>query len=228
MKSKILYKINFPLIKSIFVRKINRFVLEVKIRGKRNKVYMPNPGRLTTILTFNRELLLKEKNSGKYKYEVFAAKMSGFYATLDPKLANLLFKEALNKKLISKFKNCKILKKEINTKAGRIDFLIKCDNHKKFLEVKSCTHVENGIAKFPDRKTERGKRHLKFLMKNKGYLVIVVQRPDAKYFMPFKEIDEEFSKIFKEGVKSKKLKVIVFTTKFNYPYIYFYKEIPVE
>lgn len=228
MKSKILYKVNFPLIRSIFIKKINRFVLEVKIKGKIKKVYMPNPGRLATILKEGRELLLKEKKSGKYNYEVFAAAINGFYSTIDPKLANILFKQALNKKLISELKNCKIIKEEVKTKAGRIDFLIKCNNEKKFLEVKSCTHVENGIAKFPDRKTERGKRHLKFLIRNKGYLVIVVQRPDAECFMPFKKIDPEFAEIFKKGIESKKLKVIIFTTKFSYPFIYFNNQIKVE
>jgi sugar fermentation stimulation protein A len=215
-----LYKIPFDLIPSRYVKKLNRFVLIVRIKNKLTKVYMPNPGRLSTILTPNRILLLKEKNSGKYRYEVFAAKMNGFYATLDPKLANILFERIIKEKGYS------IIGREVKTSSGRIDFLLKKRKKNYFAEVKSCTHVENGIAKFPDRKTERGKRHLKFLIKNKGILAIIVQRPDAKIFSPFKEIDPDFAELFRKSIE--KIKVFAFSTRFNPPKIYFEKEIPIK
>lgn len=220
MAEKILLETTFPLVEGRFLRKINRFVLELAVKGKATRVYIPNPGRLSTILTLDRRMLLKEKASGKYRYEVFAAKMNGFYATLDPKLANELFASAVRKRLLPGFTNCFVSEREVKTRAGRLDFRLSCAGRKRLVEVKSCTHVERGVAKFPDRRTERGRRHLKYLMGlENACLVIVVQRPDARAFAPYREIDLEFADLFEKAVRKKSVDVYVFSTRFKPPKI---------
>jgi sugar fermentation stimulation protein A len=216
MKKELL-KIDFKPVSSSYVLKRNRFVLKVRIKGRNKFVYMPNPGRLSTILTPGRKILLRKKSSGKYSYEVFAAKMDGFFATLDPKMANFLFANAVEKGLV--FKGFSIKQREKTIKGyGRIDFVLTKNKKEHLVEVKSCTHVEKCLAKFPDRQTERGRRHLKHLTslakKGKGvHLVVVVQRPDVKRFRPYKEIDPEFSELFWKALKAG-VKVHVLSTKF--------------
>ncbi|MBS7637348.1 DNA/RNA nuclease SfsA, partial [Candidatus Bathyarchaeota archaeon] len=57
-----------------------------------------------------------------------------------------------------------------------------------FLEVKSCTLVENGVALFPDAPTSRGERHMKTLIKalefGRAAVLFLVQRGDAEVFRP--------------------------------------------
>ena len=72
------------------------------------------------------------------------------------------------------------------------------------MEVKSCTLVKDGVAMFPDAKTERGRRHVRDLIKAKkeGYracVLFVVQRTDASIFTPNHESDPEFGKALLEA-----------------------------
>ena len=67
------------------------------------------------------------------------------------------------------------------------------DGDTAYVEVKSCTHLEDGTAKFPDRQTERDRRHLQSLEKlhSDGYeahVVFVVQRPDVERFHPYRNV----------------------------------------
>jgi sugar fermentation stimulation protein A len=66
------------------------------------------------------------------------------------------------------------------------------------LEVKGCTLVEDGLAKFPDAPTERGKKHVEELIgaKNKGMnsaVLFLITREDAMAFSPNWEMDLAFS-----------------------------------
>ena len=62
-----------------------------------------------------------------------------------------------------------IQRREYTYGKSRIDFLLtNQENKKMLLEVKGCTLVEDGIAKFPDAPTLRGKKHLEELDIFKG------------------------------------------------------------
>lgn len=70
---------------------------------------------------------------------------------------------------------------------------------KLLLEVKGCTLVEKGHARFPDAPTLRGKRHLEELIKAKkegmeSAVLFLIPREDAKVFSPNWEMDPDFSK----------------------------------
>ena len=83
-----------------------------------------------------------------------------------------------------------------------------------YLEVKSVTLVEKGIAKFPDAVTERGKNHVEHLgeMAKKGIRALVlfaVQRPDANLFQPQWERDPKFGfALYKAWQKGLEVRVI--------------------
>ena len=96
-------------------------------------------------------------------------------------------------------KNWEYYKKEVVYGNSRFDFQVKKNKKRKIIEVKSVTLVEDGIAKFPDAITDRGKKHLLHLiqMASNGLdvmIIFVVQRPDAKSFQPEWGRDPEFSK----------------------------------
>ena len=58
------------------------------------------------------------------------------------------------------FNKFKLVKQELTVGKHRFDFLLEDSEGSPFyLEVKSVTFVENGIAKFPDAVTARGTRH---------------------------------------------------------------------
>jgi sugar fermentation stimulation protein A len=94
--------------------------------------------------------------------------------------------------------------------------------------LKSCTHVENGVAKFPDRPTERGRRHLAILSRlaEKGtrcYVIFIIQRPDARSFEPFMEVDPEFAGLLTYAARAG-VKIRAMTTEFMPPNLYLKRE----
>jgi len=88
------------------------------------------------------------------------------------------------------------------------------------LEVKGCTLVEGGQARFPDAPTLRGKKHLEELIKakNEGIdsaVLFIIPRGDAKIFSPNWEMDPDFSSTLKRAEKENVL-IIAYSFTLNY------------
>jgi sugar fermentation stimulation protein A len=85
---------------------------------------------------------------------------------------------------------------------ARFDFLLAGHPHDTrplWLEVKSATLAEGGVARFPDSVTRRGRRHLELLTKlrrqgARAALLFVIQRADCSVVEPADEIDPEYGR----------------------------------
>jgi sugar fermentation stimulation protein A len=76
-----------------------------------------------------------------------------------------------------------------------------------YLEVKSVTLVEDGVAMFPDAVTERGTRHMTALSElvksgNDAGVLFVCQRSDVNSFRPQCERDPKFAESLKSAEKT--------------------------
>ncbi len=85
------------------------------------------------------------------------------------------------------------------------------------LEVKGCTLVEKGQARFPDAPTLRGKRHLEELIKAKkegmeSAVLFLIPREDAKVFSPNWEMDPDFSLALAQAQQAK-VEIIAYSFK---------------
>lgn len=221
----------------MLVDRPNRFTLRVKFSRGVERVYFPNPGKLSTVVAPGREVLC-EKVKGpqrRTRFNAFAIGLEGFYVTVNSSFANLIFLEALRKGMLEGFEGYSVVAREEELPGyGRIDFVLRTEGGEKaFVEVKSCTHVEGGVAKFPDRPTERGRRHLMGLTRlakegKKCHLVFVIQRPDARIFKPFEEVDQEFAVLLKKAVRVG-VEARAFTTDFKPPRLYISNpELPID
>lgn len=214
----------------------NRFVLLVEFDSATERVYLANPGALSTVMKKEREVLCipVDSEDRKTNYDAFAIKLEDIYVTVNSSFANEIFSNLLEKGLIEDFSEYDMIAREPRlSDGGRLDFLLENNNGESvFIEVKSCTHVENGIAKFPDRPTKRGRRHLGNLIsisqgKGESHLVFVVQRPDVDIFKPFREVDPEFAKLL-EKANDANVGIHALSIEFNPPGLYLEKEsIPV-
>ncbi len=177
-----------PLIEAIFLERLNRFVGRVLVGGKEQRAYIRNTGRLKELLFEGSKVYLKEKQRGLYKYEVLLVELKNTLVCIDSHIANRIYAEYLGEGVVF----------EPSFGKHRFDLLY----GNRVIEVKSVNLVKDGIALFPDAPTERGTRHLRFLMElGDGYVpevVFVVQREDARAFSPHWEMDEEFSTALKE------------------------------
>ena len=238
MGSAPLMFLSFTLCEGWVVDRLNRFTIIVGLGDVEEKVYLPNPGRLKTVITPGRKVLLIKRGGvpRKTSYDAFAVHIDQLYAVIDSRFANQVFKMAVEKGLLEEFRGyvLEAMERRING-YGRIDFTLRgVDNRLAFVEVKSCTHVDNGVAKFPDRPTERGRRHVKFLSKlalkgEECHIIFIIQRPDAKTFTPYKEIDQGFADALKEAMEAG-VYVTAISTRFSPPNLLYLEntKIPVE
>ncbi|AAC06428.1 DNA/RNA nuclease SfsA [Aquifex aeolicus] len=192
-----------PLMPAIFVKRLNRFVGKVFLNGKIERALIRNTGRLSELLKFGNTVFVREKEGGKYRYEIILARAEKSLVCVESHYANKIFEEYIRRNW--KFKE---LKREVKLENERFDFLI--DNT--LVEVKSVNLVKNGVAMFPDAPTKRGTGHIRTLIKLsdkfKPLLVFVVQRSDFLSFEPNCETDPEFCKAYYEYV-SKGFEVLV-------------------
>ncbi|MCD6248020.1 MAG: DNA/RNA nuclease SfsA [Hadesarchaea archaeon] len=228
---KLLLRCTKTLKRGEIVDRPNRFVLRVRVNSSIERVYLPNPGRLSTIMAPGREVLC-EPAAGRRKtdFTAFAIRLDKFYVTVNSSLANTIFSAAIDKGFLGEFRDCAISSREHPVPDyGRIDFVLRdAENEPIYVEVKSCTHVEEGTAKFPDRPTERGRRHLRILSRLAGggarcHVVFVVQRPDARLFAPFKEVDPDFADLLANAVGAG-VRITAMTTEFVPPNLYLKRE----
>ena len=207
-------KIEGPLIKGRFHSRPNRFLTVVEINGELVHSHLPDPGRLKELLLPGAELYLRpvsEEIPRKTRFTTVMVCHKGQFISLVSTLPNRFVKESLKKNKLPMFKNYKLLKPEITVGKHRFDFLLESPKGKLFyLEIKSVTYVENGIAQFPDAVTERGARHAMALAElveqgNEAGILFVCQRKDGKLFKPMWERDPRFSEAlvhsYNSGVK---------------------------
>jgi len=180
----------------------------VEIRGRRELAHLPNPGRLREILTPHRRILLREAAGGKRKtrWTAIGADLSGMLVSLDSTLPNRFFPVALAAGALPPFHGWEIAAVEPRLGDGRSDFLLVRGDGRLFLEVKSVTLVEEGVALFPDAPTSRGRRHLMELAEAvrhgaRAAVLFVVQRPDATRFGPNAATDPYFAEAFREALR---------------------------
>jgi sugar fermentation stimulation protein A len=195
------YPFRFPKLQAFFVKRLNRFVLEVLINNKISKAYLPNPGRLWEILLPGRKLYLIPNKNCDIPYTVLACEKNRNFVLLHTHFTNQIVFYLMKYKKIPFWKEFhpeKIEKKFFNS---RFDLYLKSKTEKMILEVKTCTLFGQKIAMFPDAQTKRGSKHLVELaeLSKKGYktaVLFVVMNPQIKYFLPAYHIDYEFFKTF--------------------------------
>lgn len=188
------------LVAGAVVERPNRFVLRVRVGDETVRAFLGDPGALR-VLEPGREVLCRPVDDPERStdYDAIAVRVDDAYVSLRPALANDLFETVLELRLLPEFERYGAVAREPQLPDhGRTDFRLTAPDREAYVEVKSATHVEDGVAKFPDRQTERGRRHLRSLaaLQEEGtdtHVVFVVQRPEVERFRPFREVDPAFA-----------------------------------
>lgn len=194
-----------PLIPCAFAARVNRFRVTVTIEGQDVDAHLPNSGRLTELLTPGRRCYAAPVEGGhrKTRYDLKLVAYAGVLVSVDARLPNPLFAEALEERRLSPFRACGALDREVSLGGSRVDFRLHMPDGTLWIETKSVTLVEDGAARFPDAPTVRGTRHVRELVDaaaegDRAGVVFVVQRPDARVFRPHDAADPAFG----DGLRS--------------------------
>ena len=188
------------LIAGEFVWRDSRFTAAVRIDGELTHAHIANSGRLPGLLSPGSQVWLSYTGHPKRRtqYDLKLVDIDGELVSIDARLPNPLFEEAVKEGRLEAF-NFTSIKREVKFGKSRIDFQLTHEEDEFWVETKSVTLVENGIARFPDAPTKRGSRHLQELRKlvdlgHQAGVVFIIQRSDAKEFQPNWAIDPEFSR----------------------------------
>lgn len=203
-------KYNKNVVESEFVKRPNRFNAHVIVDNEEIVVHVPNTGRCRELLKEGAKVFLREENNPnrKTKYDLIAVIKEDKFISIDSQIPNKVVYEALLNKKIDKLKDYSEILKEKTFGKSRFDFKLKNDDGKEyFLEVKGVTLEEDGYARFPDAKTERGARHIMELIeaKEQGYgagVLFLIQMKEVDRFSPNEEMDPEFATALRKAKKA--------------------------
>ena len=195
-----------PLIAGRFVRRDNRFRVTVQLDRGPVAAHLPNSGRLAELLTPGRACWLAEFDSPhrKTSYDLVLVEYAGVLVSVDARLPNTLVAETLAAGGLEPFRRYDRFDREVRLGDSRLDFCLSGPAGLCWVEVKSVTLVEEGVARFPDAPTTRGARHLRELTAAVGQgegaaVVFVIQRPDARCFAPHLRADAAFGAALREA-----------------------------
>jgi sugar fermentation stimulation protein A len=225
-----------PLIPGRFLRRKKRFLAEVELDDHRRVwAHVPNTGALTGCLVPGQKVLLTpeprvgRKTSHTWRF----CKPGGHWVCVDTLVPNRLVAEALAGPGLPGLPPMLSHRPEVTLPRGsRLDFVADLGDRLLFMEVKSITWVEDGIALFPDGVTTRGRRHLEDLAKlaaqgHEAWQIFVVQRADAVRFRPAAAVDpayaRELARVTGAGVN-----ILVLQEKVNPPEITLAEPLPFD
>lgn len=196
------------LMEATFVERPNRFLSRVSIDGDEHLSHVPDPGRLKELLFPGARVLVQPK-AGEERKTKFATVMvySGDeLISINSQLPNQFIRYCLDHGGIPALAEWSVKKQEYTLGNSRFDFLLEKDGQEKLLEVKSVTLVEDGLARFPDAVTERGRKHVLHLAESisserSAAVLFLIQRSDALKFEPHWERDPKFSEALRIAVE---------------------------
>ena len=195
-----------------FIERPNRFLVHATLEGREDpvRIHCPDPGRLRELLRPGVNIHISAE-SGTLRSTTHTLRFvehpeCGVLISLDTRLTNHLFIEGMRSGFFHQFVGFDRIETEVSlpdrTGPGirsRIDFRLTNEaGNACWVEVKSATLVEEGVAYFPDAVTTRGRRHLQELQTlvvrgHRAAVVFIVQRPDATALRPQWTRDPMFS-----------------------------------
>lgn len=186
-------------IQGIFSQKLNRFVAEVYVQGKLEKVHIKNTGRLKEMLKPGAIIALELASNPdrKTKYSIIAAKKEDVWVNIDSQIPNKVAYGAITDGKMKEFLGITGLKREVTYEGSRFDLFYQRDETPGFIEVKGVTLEQDGHAMFPDAPTLRGTKHVETLIKavEAGYeasILFIIQMKGCHIFTPNRKMDPVF------------------------------------
>ncbi len=204
-------KLSPDLVEDTFIRRLNRFAATLEVDGQEVMVHLANSGRLGELLLPGYRMLLKPVagNHRKCPFDLALVDLGFTLCSADARLPNVLLAEAIESGRVEEFQGYSRVRREVTYGDSRLDLLLEGPGQPCFppcfIETKSVTLVEDGLALFPDAPTLRGVKHLNSLIhaKEEGYrasVVFVIQRSDAREFSPHDVADPLLGETLRKAV----------------------------
>ena len=225
------------LIPAILIRRYQRFLTDVRLKdGSEITAHCPNSGRMLACCEPGRPVYLSchDNPKRKLKYTWELIEMPASLVGVNTLVPNRLVFQSILAGKIDALSGYPEVSREVKIGSdSRLDLLLKRGNREAcYVEVKNCTLVEGGIARFPDAITSRGRKHLRELQKLKAagarcVMFFLIQRMDATLFKPADRIDPDYGRELRQAI-DKGVEILVYDVKIDLERIVLNKEIPFQ
>ncbi|QYJ89322.1 DNA/RNA nuclease SfsA [Shewanella halotolerans] len=193
------------------LRRYKRFLADVLLDdGTEITIHCPNTGSMRNCLFPGERVWFSTSDNPKRKYAHTweqAASDEGHIIGINTGRANALAAEAIEAGVISELTGYDHLRREVKygSENSRIDLLLESEDKPAcYIEVKSCTLLEQGQGYFPDAVTTRGQKHLRELMEmvkqgHRAVLLFVVQHTGITTVAAARHIDPEYAELLTQA-----------------------------
>ena len=195
--------------RAILLERLNRFLVRVKLKGREVDSFVANPARGKKLFRPGSRVIIQEWRSPaarrKTCYDLLLVEQEGTWVLVDTRIANRVVCHCLKQRKIPELAEYDSVTREATWGSSRFDFYLSGGGKDAYLEVKSVSLAEGGVAKFPDGVTERGRRHVEELgdVARKGrraFILFLVERDDVSLLTANFAVDPRFSASLLRGI----------------------------
>ncbi|WP_221077307.1 DNA/RNA nuclease SfsA [Agarivorans aestuarii] len=215
-----------PLKLATLVKRYKRFLADVILEdGSETTIYCANTGAMTGCAEPGNTVWYSQSNNPKRKYSLsweLSITKDGDTICVNTAKANEWVEQAIKQDIITELSGYAQLRREVKygSENSRIDFLLEDPKREKcYIEVKSCTLLQNGKGYFPDAVSTRGQKHLRELieMKQQGHraiLLFAVLHSGINTVQAAAHIDPSYAKLL-ELAKQQGVEVLAYKAKLS-------------
>jgi sugar fermentation stimulation protein A len=195
------------------VRRYKRFFTDVELEdGRIVTVHCANPGSMKGFQRPGAAVRCSTSDDPKRKlpHRLEMMRVGRVWVGLNTGLANAVARRALDAGLPRALAGYASVDAEVAVahERSRLDFRLSSPRRRPaWVEVKSVTLAEKGLALFPDSVTERGRKHLDVLRRlhaggDRAALLFLVQRADCDAVAPADSIDPDYGEALRVAAKA--------------------------
>jgi sugar fermentation stimulation protein A len=200
------------LTRGTLLRRYRRFLADVRLdNGKIITAHCPNTGSMKGCCEPGRPVYLSRHDNPRRKlahtWELI--EMPGSLVGINTLVPNRLVALAAERREIPELSAFTEVRREVTVEKGsRIDLVLSDRKGRRcVVEIKNCTLVDGGVARFPDAVTSRGLKHLELLQRLaaegcRSLIFFFIQRMDADRFAPADDIDAAYGACLRRAAKT--------------------------
>ena len=199
-----------PLVQGTLLKRYQRFLADVALEdGTTVTAHCPNTGSMKDCCEPGRPVFLSvhDNPKRKLKYTWELIRMPDSLVGVNTLMPNRLVKHAVQTGQVADLTGYAQVKSEVKMGSNsRVDLWLQDEARGTcHVEIKNCTMVRDGLARFPDAVTSRGLKHIHELTAQLGpgrrsVMFYFIQRMDAQEFQPADDIDPAYGRALRDAV----------------------------
>ena len=202
-------RIDLPLVEGTLVRRYKRFFADVDLPGLGvTAVHCPNSGSMMGLQAPGSRVLVSDSQNDtrKLRYTLERVRVGRAWVGVNTMLPNKIVREGIVAGAVAELTGYTEARPEVVCGEGsRLDLLLTAPGRPRaWVEVKNTTLKDGAVARFPDSVTERGRKHLRELMRlhsegDRAVIFFLVNRGDCSAMGPADAVDPEYGSALREA-----------------------------